>query len=134
MKNVIAAKSYAFAIRIIKLYNFLSAGKKEFVLSKQVLKSGTAIGALVREAEHAQSKSDFLNKMNIALKEANETEYWLMLLKDTGYIQQDEFDSIIKDCEEVLKLLVSIVKSTKTSLKNNCQLSTFNYPFMHEAV
>lgn len=117
MKNVIAAKSYAFAIRIIKLYNFLSAGKKEFVLSKQVLKSGTAIGALVREAEHAQSKSDFLNKMNIALKEANETEYWLMLLKDTGYIQQDEFDSIIKDCEEVLKLLVSIVKSTKTSLK-----------------
>ena len=117
MENVIAAKSYAFAIRIINLYKFLNTEKKEFVLSKQVLKSGTAIGALVREAEHAQSKADFLNKMNIALKEANETEYWLMLLKDTGYIQQAEFDSIIKDCEEVLKLLVSIVKSTKTSLK-----------------
>ena len=117
MENVIAAKSYAFAIRIINLYKFLNTEKKEFVLSKQVLKSGTAIGALVREAEHAQSKADFLNKMNIALKEANETEYWLMLLKDTGYIQQSEFDSIIKDCEEVLKLLVSIVKSTKTSLK-----------------
>ena len=117
MENVIAAKSYAFAIRIINLYKFLNTEKKEFILSKQVLKSGTAIGALVREAEHAQSKADFLNKMNIALKEANETEYWLMLLKDTGYIQQAEFDSIIKDCEEVLKLLVSIVKSTKTSLK-----------------
>ena len=117
MENVIAAKSYAFAIRIINLYKFLNTEKKEFVLSKQVLKSGTAIGALVREAEHAQSKADFLNKMNIALKEANETEYWLTLLKDTGYIQQAEFDSIIKDCEEVLKLLVSIVKSTKTSLK-----------------
>jgi len=117
MKNVITVKSYAFAIRIINLYKFITQEKKEFVLSKQVLKSGTAIGALVREAEHAQSKSDFLNKMNIALKEANETEYWLMLLKDTGYIQQSEFDSIIKDCEEVLKLLVSIVKSTKTSLK-----------------
>ena len=117
MKNVIAAKSYVFAIRIISLYKFLTAEKKEFVLSKQVLKSGTAIGALVREAEHAQSKADFLNKMNIALKETNETEYWLMLLKDTGYIQQAEFDSIIKDCQEVLKLLVSIVKSTKTSLK-----------------
>jgi four helix bundle protein len=117
MENVIVAKSYAFAIRIINLYKFLNTEKKEFVLSKQVLKSGTAIGALVREAEHAQSKADFLNKMNIALKEANETEYWLMLLKDTGYIQQSEFDSIIKDCEEVLKLLVSIVKSTKTSLK-----------------
>ena len=134
MENVIAAKSYAFAIRIINLYKFLNTEKKEFVLFKQVLKSGTAIVALVREAEHAQSKADFLNKMNIALKEANETEYWLMLLKDTGYIQQAEFDSIIKDCEEVLKLLVSIVKSTKTSLKNNCQLSTFNYPLMHESV
>jgi four helix bundle protein len=117
MENIIAVKSYAFAIRIINLYKFLIAEKKEFVLSKQVLKSGTAIGALVREAEHAQSKADFLNKMNIALKEANETEYWLMLLKDTGYIQETEFNSIIKDCEEVLKLLISIVKSTKASLK-----------------
>jgi four helix bundle protein len=116
MKNIVGAKSYAFAIRIINLYKFLTTDKKEFILSKQILKSGTAIGALVREAEHAQSKSDFLNKMNIALKEANETAYWLMLLKDTGYIHEAEFNSIINDCEEILKLLISIVKTTKSSL------------------
>lgn len=81
MENVIAIKSYAFAIRIVKLCKALSQDKKEFILSKQLLRSGTAIGALVREAEHAQSKADFLNKMNIALKEANETEYWLLLLR-----------------------------------------------------
>jgi four helix bundle protein len=86
-------------------------------LSKQLLRSGTAIGAMVKESEHAQSKADFLNKMNVALKEANETEYWLMLLKDTGYINKNEFDSINADCTEILRLLISIVKSTKTSLK-----------------
>ena len=90
--------------------------KKEFILSKQLLRSGTAIGALVKEAEHAQSKADFLNKMNVALKEANETEYWLMLLKDSAYISTKEFDSISIDCSEVLRLLVSIVKITKTSI------------------
>ena len=93
--------------------------KKEFVLSKQVLRSGTAIGALIKEAEHAQSKADFLNKMNVALKEANESEYWLMLLRDTKYINEDEFNSIAKDCAEILKLLISIVKTTKTSLKKD---------------
>ena len=117
MGNVVAVKSYSFAIRIVKLYKFLSSDKKEFVLSKQVLRSGTAIGALIKEAEHAQSKADFLNKMNIALKEANETEYWLMLMKDTGYIDEKVFQSIHEDCSEILKLLISIVKSTKTSLK-----------------
>lgn len=117
MENVIAKKSYSFAIRVVKLYKLLSQEKKEFVLSKQMLRSGTAIGALVREAEHGQSKADFLNKMNIALKEANETEYWLMLLKDTDYLSENEFQSIIKDCSEILKLLISIVKSTKTNLK-----------------
>lgn len=116
MENVIKVKSYAFAIRVIKLYKFLSTEKKEFVLSKQVLRSGTAIGALVMEAEHAQSKSDFLNKMNVALKESNETKYWLMLLKDTDYISLNEFESLQKDSDEILKLLTSIVKSTKTSL------------------
>ncbi|MCW3083127.1 MAG: hypothetical protein JWP12_493 [Bacteroidetes bacterium] len=116
MENIIAVKSYAFAIRIIKLYKFLSEEKKEYVLSKQLLRSGTAVGALVKEAEHAQSKADFLNKMNIGLKEANETEYWLMLLKDTDYISKNEFDSINKDCSEILRLLVSIVKTTKTTL------------------
>ncbi len=116
MENVIAIKSYTFAIRIVNLYKVLTTDKKEFVLSKQTLRSGTAIGALVREAEHGQSKADFLNKMNIALKEANETEYWLMLLKDTDYISQQEYLSIHNDCSEVIKLLISIVKSTKNSL------------------
>jgi four helix bundle protein len=117
MENVIANKSYAFALRMIRLYQFLSEQKKEYVLSKQLLRSGTAIGAMVKESEHAQSKADFLNKMNVALKEANETEYWLMLLKDTQYINENEFDSINADCTEILRLLISIVKSTKTSLK-----------------
>ncbi|MBK9730351.1 MAG: four helix bundle protein [Chitinophagaceae bacterium] len=116
MENVIAKKTYSFAIRIVNLYKILVADKKEFVLSKQTLRSGTPIGALVREAEHAQSKADFLNKMNIALKEANETEYWLMLLKDTDYISMQEFQSIHNDCSEVVKLLMSIVKSTKKTL------------------
>ncbi|MCK9290126.1 MAG: four helix bundle protein [Bacteroidales bacterium] len=117
MENVVAVKSYAFAIRIVKLYKFLSEDKREFVLSKQLLRCGTAIGALIKEAEHAQSKADFLNKMNVALKEANETEYWLMLLKDTEYIDENVFQSFQEDCSEILKLLISIVKSTKKSLK-----------------
>ena len=111
--NVIKDKSYAFALRVIKAYKFLSNEKREFVLSKQMLRSGTAIGALVREAEHAQSKADFISKMNIALKEANETEYWLMLLKDSDFIDESSFASIHKDCAEVIKLLISIVKTTK---------------------
>jgi four helix bundle protein len=90
---------------------------KEFVLSKQLLRSGTAIGALIKEAEHAQSKADFLNKMNIALKEANETGYWLMLLKDSEYISQIEFNSIYQNCNELISLLVSIVRTTKQNLK-----------------
>jgi len=117
MDNVIATKSYAFAIRVVKLYKLLSQDKKEFILSKQLLRSGTAIGALVREAEHGQSKADFLSKMNIALKEANETEYWLLLLKDTDYLLENEFQSIQKDCLEILRLLISIVKNTKNNLK-----------------
>ena len=111
-------KSYAFALRIIKLYKYLIAEKKEYVLSKQILRSGTSIGALVKEAEHAQSKADFLNKMNVALKEANETEYWLMLLKDSKYIEEKSFDSIHEENVEIIKLLASIVKSLKESLKS----------------
>lgn len=117
MENIVADKSYAFAIRIVNLYKYLINEKKEFVLAKQLLRSGTAIGALIREAEHAQSKSDFLNKMNVALKEANETNYWLMLLKDTNYLSEPEFNSLISDCSTILKLLISIVKTTKRSLK-----------------
>ena len=117
MENVIVKKSYAFAIRIIRLYQFLSQEKKEYILSKQLLRCGTAIGAMVKESEHAQSKADFLNKMNVALKEANDTEYWLMLLRDTEYINKNEFGSMSADCAEILRLLISIVKSTKISLK-----------------
>ncbi|MDM8566110.1 four helix bundle protein [Candidatus Halobeggiatoa sp. HSG11] len=111
-ENIVADKSYAFALRIIKLYKYLVA-KKEYVLSKQILRSGTSIGALIKEAEHAQSKKDFINKMNIALKEANETEYWLMLLKDSEYINKESYNSIHPDSVELIKLLASIVKSSK---------------------
>lgn len=106
-------KSFAFALRVVKLTKFLQAEKKEYVLSKQVVRSGTAIGALVREAEHAESKADFIHKINIALKEANETLYWLELLHGSEYIDQQSFESIRKDSEELVKLLVSIVKTSK---------------------
>jgi four helix bundle protein len=119
-ENVVMSKSYVFALRIIKLYKYLIEGKKEFVLSKQVLRSGTAIGALVKEAEHAQSKPDFINKMNIALKEANETDYWLNLLKDSNYIDNNSFTSIQPNCVELIRMLASIVKtSKKTILRRN---------------
>ena len=109
-------KSYAFALRIIKLYKYLIYEKKEYVLSKQLLRSGTSIGALIKEGEHAQSKPDFLNKMNIALKEANEAEYWIELLRDSSYLSSDESLSIYDDAKELTRLLASIVKSTKQSL------------------
>jgi four helix bundle protein len=89
--NVVMIKSYAFALRIVKAYKFLNQEQREFVISKQMLRCGTAIGALVKEVEHAQSKADFINKINIALKEANETEYWLMILKDSEYIDGKSF-------------------------------------------
>jgi four helix bundle protein len=98
---------------MIKAYKYLTQEQREFILSKQMIRSGTAIGALTREAEHAQSKADFINKMSIALKEANETEYWLMLLKDSEYIDEKTFSSIHKDCDELIRILVSIVKTSK---------------------
>ena len=116
MDNIVAQKSYLFALRCIKLYKYLIAEHKEFILSKQVLRSGTAIGALIKEAEHAQSKADFLSKMNISFKEANETEYWLMLLKDSQYLPETVFNSLNTDCNELIRLLVSIVKTTKSKL------------------
>jgi len=106
-------KSYAFAIRVVRLSQYLQSDKREFVLSKQVLRSGTAIGALIREAEFGQSRADFASKMSIALKEANETDYWISLLKDTGYIKVNEFDSIQNDCKELIAMLVSTVKKVK---------------------
>ncbi len=115
-ENVVMNKSYAFALRTVKLYKYLVNEKKEYVLSKQLLRSGTSIGALIREGEHAQSKPDFLNKMNVALKEANETQYWIELLRDSSYLSSEESISIYDDATELIKLLASIVKSTKQSL------------------
>ena len=115
--SIVREKPYAFALRIINVYKYLNQEQREFVLSKQVLRSGTSIGALVKEAEHAQSLADFVNKMNVALKEANETEYWLMLLKDSGYIDEKSYNSIHHDCSELIKLLASIVKTSKEKLE-----------------
>ena len=112
-KNVVKEKSFHFAIRIVRTCQMLQSEKKEFVLSKQLLRSGTAPGALIREAEHAQSKPDFIHKMSIGLKEINETVYWLNLLHETDYIRKAEFDSLISDANEVLKLLISILKTSK---------------------
>jgi len=103
-------------MRIVKLAKYLQVEKHEFVLSKQLLRSGTAIGALVREAEHAQSRADFISKMSIALKEANETDYWLDLLHQSDYLSRDSYSSIQPDIEELIKLLVSIVKTSKGML------------------
>jgi len=113
---MIQEKSFAFAVRLVSVYKRLVEDKREYVLSKQVLRSGTAIGALVREAEHAQSKSDFLSKMNIALKEANETVYWLELMKGAEYLSESEYALIHTDAEELLKMLISIVKTTKSRI------------------
>lgn len=114
-ENPVKEKSFAFALRIVRLAKYLEAEKREYVLSKQVLRSGTAIGALIREAEHAESKADFAHKMNIALKEANETLYWLELLHKGGYITKRSYESISVDNEELIKLLIAIVKTAKTS-------------------
>jgi four helix bundle protein len=112
-ENLIKDKSYSFALRIIKLGRYLREEKKEFILSKQILRSGTSIGAMIREAEQAESRLDFIHKLAISLKEANETDYWLNLLKDSEYISVRMFNSIIKDCKELIKLLTAIIKSSK---------------------
>ena len=111
--NIILSKSKAFAVRIVRLYQYLCNDKKEFVLSKQLLRSGTSIGANVKEAVRGQSKPDFISKMSIALKEAAETEYWLELLYETDYLDETQFQSIYMDNQALLKILTSIVKSSK---------------------
>ena len=113
--NVLKVKSFAFALRCIKCYQYLQGSKNEYVLSKQLLRSGTSIGANVREAEHAQSKADFVNKLSVALKEANETAYWLELLHDSVLLEPEQYDSIYGDCIELLTLLTSIVKTSKNN-------------------
>ena len=106
-------KSYDFAIRIVNMVKYIKCSDKEYALTNQVLRSGTAIGALVREAEYAQSASDFINKLSIALKECNETLYWLNLLRDTSYIGEKEAQSIISDCRQLLAMLITSVKTAK---------------------
>lgn len=112
-ENVIKDKSFDFALRIVKMYKFLCESKKEFVLSKQLLRSGTAIGALIREAEHAESKADFIHKIAIAQKEANEAEYWIELLFRSEYIDENAYQSILKDVQELHKIISSIIITSK---------------------
>ena len=113
MENAVVEKSKAFALRIIKLYKHLDSHHKIGVISMQILKRGTSIGANVKEAIRAQSKADFYAKLNIALKEASETEYWLELLYESEYITKEQFESIYNDCQELLKILTAITKTQK---------------------
>ncbi len=115
-ENIVKSKSFGFAVKTVNLYKYLCNDKKEFVLSKQLLRSGTAVGALVREAEHAESRADFIHKMAIAQKECNESIYWIELIKETLYIDNQKFDEINTDAVEILKLITSIIKSTKRNL------------------
>jgi four helix bundle protein len=112
-ENIIKNKSFEFALRIIQLYKYLINEKKEYIISKQMLRSGTAVGALVRESEHAESKADFIHKLSIALKEANETEYWLDLLYQSLFIDKNQYTSTSDDIKEILRLLISIIKTSK---------------------
>ena len=119
MAKAIQIKSREFAIRIVGCYKFLVEQRNEYVMSKQLLRCGTSIGANTRESKNAQSRMDFLNKLNIALKEADETEYWLDLLHATSYLDDTLYESINSDCAELIKLLTSIIKKLKeTSDKN----------------
>lgn len=115
-ENILKDKSFLFAIRIVELYKYLKSSQNEYVLSKQILRSGTSVGAAIREAEHAESTKDFLHKLNIGLKEANETKYWLELLLATKIIEEKMFQSLILDCDEILKLLVSSIKTLKIKI------------------
>lgn len=118
MKNsIVKDKSFAFAVRVVKLYQHLVNEKKEFVLSKQLLRCGTSIGANINEALQGSSKKDFINKMNISLKEAQETEYWLRLLFETDYLSEKEFNSIYGDSVELLKMLTAIIKTSSGNEK-----------------
>ncbi|MEZ4792146.1 MAG: four helix bundle protein [Gelidibacter sp.] len=116
--SIIAKKSYVFALEIIKTYKFLNE-QKEYILSKQILRSGTSIGANVNESIAAVSKKDFVNKLGIALKEARETSYWLNLLKDSNYIEESKFINLNKDCEELVKILNSIILTMNQKYLNN---------------
>ena len=109
-ENIVMQKSLAFSIRIVNLHRYLSESKREYILSRQICKSGTSIGANIAEAQRAQSRADFVSKLKIALKEANETQYWLQLLHETSYISDKGFLSLSRDLEEILRLLTAICK------------------------
>lgn len=117
MENLILKKSFTFAIRTVKLYQHLSTNQHEYVLSKQLLRSGTSIGANIAEAQQAQSRADFLSKLSISLKETTETKYWLRLMESTDYLTTQEATSMLRDCSEIEKLLVSIIKTTKQKME-----------------
>ena len=112
-RNILKDKSFAFAVRVIRLYQYLAEKKKEYVLSKQLLRSGTSIGALVREAQNAESTKDFIHKLGISQKECDETIYWLELLKETEYLNEKEFESINNEANELLKMLRSAIITSK---------------------
>ena len=112
-ENVLKAKSYAFALEIVKIYSHLQADKREFVLSKQLLRSGTSIGALIEEANQAESKADFIHKLSIANKEANETQYWIRLLIDSKILESKVGDVLLGKCTEVVKILTASIKTSK---------------------
>lgn len=116
-ESVLREKSYQFALRTIKLYKFIVAEKKEYVLSKQILRSGTSIGANVEEANQAQSKADFVHKLSIAQKESFETDYWLRLLRDSEYLTEAQAGSLLDDCRELQKLITASIKTAKENLK-----------------
>ena len=124
--NLVQTKSYAFAVRIVRLYQYLVNEKKEFVLSKQVLRCGTSIGANVEEAIGGQSRADFLSKLSIAYKEARETAYWLRILKDTDYITATQFESLHADAEELCRIIATIQKSTKAGQHTDSQFVIHN--------
>src|SRR5450759_63696 len=116
-ESILRQKSYAFALKVIRVYKQIVAENKEYVLSKQFLKAGTSIGALVREAEFAQSKPDFISKMSIALKESKETDYWVSLLHDSGFISIEIATKLLADNKELISMLISSIKTAKQSLK-----------------
>ena len=118
-KSIIKDKSFVFAIRVVNLYKYLSETKKEFILSKQLLRSGTAVGALVREAQNAESKADFIHKLAIAQKECDETIYWIELLKKTNYLNDNEFESMSSEATELLKMIRSAIITTKKNNKSH---------------
>ena len=115
-QNILKNKSFLFAVRMVNLYKYLKKEHGEYIISQQLIRSGTSIGALIREAEHAESTKDFVHKLNIGLKEANESKYWLDLLVATEFLTTKMYNSLNKDCEELLKMLISSVKTNKLKL------------------